>query len=415
MAQAPRKPKTRSPRRAARAPAAALEGRPRLRRGRDHGRGLRDRLPARARGPPRPQRGRPRPLRRRERRRLRHLAAGQRDLAPRDVRRAGLSPPQARFGDPDRVPLPPRPGRARGAGRAARRRWSRKRCAATCLRAAAAGATWPWPSSSSCPPGCSTTPACRSTWPDSSPRAGRRTISRACPAPLHVMAVDLDSGEAVAFGEPGRAAGLGLESACRPPRRCPASTGRCASTGATTWTAPSRRRPTSTWPSRAGPTSSSASTRSFPSGTTRSRRPPPPPQQQGRHLRPRPGPAHRAARPHAVRPGALPGRAPRGGHPAPGAHARRLRMFSYNIMQIQRAQGRGRARLPVHGRSFKRREGANTGGSCGGTASPCAIRGGCPSRPEASPYGSHVARSLSGSLDLLSSALRRRAAMRRPR
>ena len=48
----------------------------------------------------------------------------------------------------------------------------------------------------------------------------------------------------------------------RPP--CPGSTAPCASAAGTTSTAGSRRRPTSTSPSRAGPTSSSASTRSCP-------------------------------------------------------------------------------------------------------------------------------------------------------
>jgi NTE family protein len=85
-----------------------------------------------------------------------------------------------------------------------------------------------------------------------------------------------------------------------------------------------------------------------------------------------------------------------------------LRMFSYNIMQysarkavaahgyestLQAFQAREdeyRRRLRRHGITLR---------------DPAPL----PRRPEEGPYGSHVARSLSGSLDLLSSALRRRA------
>ena len=85
-----------------------------------------------------------------------------------------------------------------------------------------------------------------------------------------------------------------------------------------------------------------------------------------------------------------------------------LRMFSYNIMQYS-----ARKVVAAHGyestlqsfqlhedayRRLLRRHGLTL-------RDP----GRLPHRPAVSPYGSHVARSLSGSLDLLSSALRRRA------
>jgi len=85
-----------------------------------------------------------------------------------------------------------------------------------------------------------------------------------------------------------------------------------------------------------------------------------------------------------------------------------LRMFSYNIMKYS-----ARKVVAAHGyestvKSFQlhedeyrrrlRRHGITL-------RDPARL----PARPEVSPYGSHVARSLSGSLDLLSSALRRRA------
>ena len=91
---------------------------------------------------------------------------------------------------------------------------------------------------------------------------------RDLPRELYVVAVDLDSGEAVAFGRGRLARRAGLEGrpGLRPP--CPGSTARCASGAATTSTAASRRPPTSTSRSRAGPTSSSASTRSSPTSTT---------------------------------------------------------------------------------------------------------------------------------------------------
>ena len=133
-------------------------------------------------------------------------------------------------------------------------------------------------------------------------------------------------------GGPGRRRGGGLRRG-GPPRRARlqggaglgratrASTVRCASTAATTWTAGSRRPPTSTSPSATGPTSSSASTPSCRSSTTPRRGPLKGHlSNRGRDLRPRPGAAHHAPRAHGLRPGALPGRAPRGGHPAPRAH-----------------------------------------------------------------------------------------------
>src|SRR6185503_19309226 len=71
------------------------------------------------------------------------------------------------------------------------------------------------------------------------------------------------------------------------------------------------------------------------------------PQQQGRHLRAGPGAAHRAARTHAIRPRALQGGAPGGGHPPPGADPRRPPHVQLQHHALQRAQGRSRARLSL--------------------------------------------------------------------
>ena len=54
---------------------------------------------------------------------------------------------------------------------------------------------------------------------------------------LNVVAVDLDSGEAVAFGRDGWPRRAGLEGRPGLHRACPGSTARCASGGGTTWTA----------------------------------------------------------------------------------------------------------------------------------------------------------------------------------
>ena len=73
-----------------------------------------------------------------------------------------------------------------------------------------------------------------------------------------------------------------------------------------------------------------------------------PPQQPRRHLGARPGDAHHAARAHGVRDGALPARAPRGRHPADPADARRHAHVRLQHHAHQRAPHGGRARLP-HG------------------------------------------------------------------
>ena len=237
---------------------AAVEGRARLRGRRGHGRRLRDRLPARARGAPRPQRDRPRPLRRRQRRRLRHLAPRQRDLAREMYDALHVAPSAARWACPTRALF------RLGLGEFLRAPGARPRVLADALLGGLAGegpqpgATWPGPCSSSSPPGSSTTPGSRNTSRASSPRAGANRLSTTCARPLlrrrggprQRRGRRLRTGRRhLGHGVEGRP---GLYRPARPlsPRahRRPRLRGR----------RPSRRRRTSTSPSSAGPTSSSA-------------------------------------------------------------------------------------------------------------------------------------------------------------
>ena len=117
--------------------------------------------------------------------------------------------------------------------------------------------TSPGRSSSCCPPACSTTPGMQEYLAARLPqRAGRAdSLRRPARASCYIVAVDLDSGEAVAFGDEGHrdvpdlAGGAGLDRAARP---LPPGAHRRA---ATTWTAASRRPRTSTSPSSTAPTS----------------------------------------------------------------------------------------------------------------------------------------------------------------
>ena len=147
----------------------------------------------------------------RERRGLRDLAAGQRRLPARDVRRGRRARAAAAFGRSDAR-------RSSGSGlgefwRALAARAPRRSPTPSLDRAGRRGpqpgATWPGPSSSCCPRACSTTRASQEYLAALFATRGRTNDFARLPASRYiVIAVDLDSGEAVAFGDRRR------------PRRC---------------------------------------------------------------------------------------------------------------------------------------------------------------------------------------------------
>ena len=178
------------------------ESRPRLRGRRGHGRHLRDRLPARTRRASGPLGSRPRPLRRGQRGGLRDLASSRAGISPGEMydevtshgrspfgvtaaplfRLGGARVPEAVGTGSARALTGPRP-RSPSEGRQPHRR------GLVALRAAASRAS-------------STTRASRSTCHGllRDPRAAA-TASTTSARPLFVVAVDLDRGEAVAFGD----------------------------------------------------------------------------------------------------------------------------------------------------------------------------------------------------------------------
>ena len=185
--------------------------------------------------------------------RLRGLAAGQRHLAPRDVRRVVAAPRRDPFGVPVCPPLPPR--RLRSSSSAPRRA---PRVLAEAVMTTLTGegrnlSDLALSLFELLPAG----PARQLRHPGvpgpALPRRGaQRTRFDRLARELYLVAVDLDSGEAVAFGERGASRRSPSRRRSRPPRPArplPPGPHRRA---ATTSTAGSRRRPTSTWPSATG-------------------------------------------------------------------------------------------------------------------------------------------------------------------
>ena len=202
----------------------------------------------------RPRARRPRPVRRHLRRRLRRLPARGRRPAARDVRRGDR--PAA--GSPLGAAAAECSGSAAWsscAAPAARRASWPGRCAPACPARAATGATWCGRCSSCCPPGLLDTSGIQEYLAARLPRAPEeRPLRRpAARAQRGRGRPRQRRGRRLRPPRPPRRADLARRSRPRP--RCRACTARSASRAATTWTAASRRPRTSTWRSRAAPTS----------------------------------------------------------------------------------------------------------------------------------------------------------------
>jgi len=130
-----------------------------------------------------------------------------------------------------------------------------------------------------------------------------------------------------------------------------------------------------------------------------------PPQQPRDHLGARPGDADHAPRPHGVRHGALPPRAPRGRHPSDRATRDDLRMFGYHIMRYGArrtvAEHGYRTALDYSGATRRAR-----GSSSASTGSRWATPRRVPDTPTEHAHRSSLARALDSSLDRLDSRLR---------
>ncbi len=246
---------------------------------------------------------RPRPLRRRQRRRLRGLAAGRRRLAPRDVRRGDRCASRGTLGAASADPLfrLGRPDLAARASAQAPRVLAEALRTACRRRGATARATSRWSLFELLPAGLLDNSGIQEYLARALRARGWAPIaSRGSPRELYIVAVDLDSGEAVAFGEqaPPRRADLARRSQAstalpglyRPVR----ISGRDYVDGGVQEDRPHQPRD----PARA-PTWSICINPIVPVlNDTASGPLARPPQQQRRHLRARPGDAHHAARPH---------------------------------------------------------------------------------------------------------------------
>jgi hypothetical protein len=232
---------------------------------------------------------------------------------------------------------------------------------------------------------------------------GRTDSFAALRRELYIVAVDLDRGTAVAFGEKGRRqapisqtvqASTALPGLYRPVRIAGRDyVGRRREEDGPRQPGHPARRRLGHLHQSPGPHPERGCERPAARAVER----------QGGDVRPGPGPAAHAARPHAVRDGALQGRASRGRHPARGAGRPRPADVLVQHHALQRPPRTGGARLPLRAGHVREAPPRLCPGPRPARHRPARRAAGAPAR--ATAPRSAVARSLAAELDRLGSLL----------